>query len=376
MAGEIEAAGGLVTGSLIAQAFEAPAAGTSVVKPDAGAHGACANCGAPLHGHFCSHCGQHAVVHRSIGHIGEELLHGLTHFEGKAWRTLPALAFAPGRLTRDYVYGKRARYIAPMAMFLFAVFLMFFVFGFVGANGIIDTDVPVAAGTPAEQLTAARQAVDEARNAAAKTAADPKATAAERATTQFALAATTRALALAEPAATAGPAAPHQSWQDWLREQGRNGKIKVDTGIASVDANVRQALENPDFAFYRVQQKAYKLSFLLVPLSVPVLWLMFCWRRDVLSFDHVVFLLYSLSFMSLLVILAALLAAAGRVVPAVGGVAGLLFFIPPVHMFFQLKGAYQLTSGGALWRTAVLSVAAVITLAMFGALIVVAGLAD
>ena len=261
-------------------------------------------------------------------------------------------------------------------MFLFAVFLMFFVFGFVGANGIIDTDVPVAAGTPAEQLTAARQAVDEARNAAAKTAADPKATAAERATTQFALAATTRALALAEPAATAGPAAPHQSWQDWLREQGRNGKIKVDTGIASVDANVRQALENPDFAFYRVQQKAYKLSFLLVPLSVPVLWLMFCWRRDVRSFDHVVFLLYSLSFMSLLVILAALLAAAGRVVPAVGGVAGLLSFIPPVHMFFQLKGAYQLTSGGALWRTAVLSVAAVITLAMFGALIVVAGLAD
>src|SRR6185503_13895415 len=41
------------------------------------------------------------------------------------WRTLPLLMFRPGRLTREWVMGKRARYVSPLALFLFTVFVMF-----------------------------------------------------------------------------------------------------------------------------------------------------------------------------------------------------------------------------------------------------------
>ena len=52
-------------------------------------------------------------------------LHGVLHFEGKIWRTLPLLAWKPGELTRRYIDGERARFVSPIALFLFSVFLMF-----------------------------------------------------------------------------------------------------------------------------------------------------------------------------------------------------------------------------------------------------------
>ena len=36
-------------------------------------------------------------------------LHGVLHFEGKIWHTLPLLAWRPGELTRRYIDGQRAQ---------------------------------------------------------------------------------------------------------------------------------------------------------------------------------------------------------------------------------------------------------------------------
>ena len=47
-------------------------------------------------------------------------LHGVLHFEGKIWRTLPMLAWRPGELTRRYIDGERARFVSPIALFLFS----------------------------------------------------------------------------------------------------------------------------------------------------------------------------------------------------------------------------------------------------------------
>jgi len=55
---------------------------------------------------------------------------------------------------------------------------------------------------------------------------------------------------------------------------------------------------------------------------------------------------YSLSFMMILVIAGSLLISLGF-----STLAGLLFFVPPFHMYWQLKEAYQLRRGGALLRT-------------------------
>ena len=391
MAGEIEAFGAMATAGLAASTFDTSA------PLSAPRHLACANCASPLAGDFCHVCGQSGHVHRSIGHIFEEFLHGIWHFDSKAWRTLPRLVFQPGRLTREYVYGRRAGYIAPLALFLFSIFLMFFVFGMLGGpdvNGALTaadnrgvlaqarSDVDNARG----EVTGAIGEITGARADADTTPAGMKALEAALRAKQAALAVASTHLAevAAQPSGTATAAAPVRTdWKTRLAAAAKNGELNVDTGSKAADNRIREALQNPDFALYRIEQKAYKLSFLLIPMSLPVLWLLFAFRRDVHTYDHVVFALYSLSFMSLLFIVIALAVkidpAAGRhgtTTNLLGKASGLLFLTAPVHMFAQLKGAYRLGIGGALWRTMILTIACCIILGLFATLIVVVGLAD
>ena len=56
--------------------------------------------------------------------------------------------------------------------------------------------------------------------------------------------------------------------------------------------------------------------------------------------------------------------------------AGLLWLIPPFHMYRQLKGAYSLGRAGALWRTALLTIFATIVMALFSAVLVGVGTFD
>ena len=55
----------------------------------------------------------------------------------------------------------------------------------------------------------------------------------------------------------------------------------------------------------KVQDAASKYSWLLIPMSVPFMWLLFPFRRRYNTYDHTVFVTYSLSFMMMLVITAA-----------------------------------------------------------------------
>src|SRR5688572_6431754 len=119
MEGHGEAAADVITGGVIARAVE-PAAGEA---QDKAGHENCRNCGAVLTGAYCSNCGQASHLHRSLLSLGHDILHGVFHIEGKAWRTIPELFLRPGRLTRRYIDGERAKFISPIALYLFAVFL-------------------------------------------------------------------------------------------------------------------------------------------------------------------------------------------------------------------------------------------------------------
>ena len=129
MSEELEAAGALVTASAVAAQIDAARgpAGHGGAKPG---DGSCRNCGAALAGAYCHACGQSAHLHRSLLHLVEEVLHGVLHFDAKGWRTLPLLVARPGLLTRRYIDGQRMRYVSPLALFLFTVFLMFFAASF------------------------------------------------------------------------------------------------------------------------------------------------------------------------------------------------------------------------------------------------------
>jgi len=321
----------------------AVAAGAGLSDPPAASRageGACANCGAALGGNYCASCGQKAHLHRSIGEAVHEMVHSILHFDGKLWKTLPLLAVRPGVLTRDYIEGRRARYISPFALFLFTIFLTFLVFSF---------------GSPAIEGDAVRV---------------------DGATIQVGAAAPEVGKAPAGPASAdlSGAVGP-DNLADFIRDAHASGVARISFfGIERIEKRANAALANPDLVFYKMKQKGYKLSFLLVPLSLPWLWLLFFWRREYRGYDHVVFLLYSISFMSLLVMAAVLLSMAG--VTSGWIYAALLLGYPLVHMFLQLKGAYALTTGGALWRTAVLATAAAVTLVFYLLIVLLLGLID
>jgi hypothetical protein len=142
--GELEGIGEAVTGGLLARAVE-PNAG----EPAADGHTHetnCLNCGCKLVGDYCHCCGQKSHVHRSLRAFMGDFVAGLLNFEGKFWRTLPMLAWRPGEMTRRYISGERARFISPVALYLFTVFAMFAVLNF---SGTLDPGGGPIGGTAA-----------------------------------------------------------------------------------------------------------------------------------------------------------------------------------------------------------------------------------
>jgi len=344
----MDAVGDAVAGSLLARAVE-PQAGEA--GPDGHTHErSCLNCGTRLTGPYCSACGQKAHIHRSVRAFLADFIQGLFNFEGKIWRTLPMLAWCPGLMTRRYIAGERARFISPVALYLFTVFLMFATLNFTGAlwNGSTAKNFKEGLQVELKQDRQKLAQLEAKRKLAPPSeAADLDRRIAKRKEdirdTENMLSG--KPLAIADASDNGAP--------DWLRP---------------FIQNVR---ENPDVVSMKIQDAASKYSWMLIPLSVPFMWLLFPLRRKYNTYDHTVFVTYSLSFMMMLVILAGLLVAVG-----LSGWAGLLFFVPPFHMYRQLKQAYELGRFSAIMRTIALVTFAFIAASLFAAATVAIGALD
>ena len=131
---EIEAIGGLAEGGLIARAVEPKAGEASEADGGHTQETACLNCGTPLAGPHCHGCGQHAHVHRTIGASCTTCSTARCISRARPGTRCRAGDGGRGQLTRRYIDGERARFVSPMALFLFSVFLMFAVFQRVGTR--------------------------------------------------------------------------------------------------------------------------------------------------------------------------------------------------------------------------------------------------
>lgn len=348
---EFDAIGGAAAGGLIAGAVEKPTG-------QAGEHHvACADCGTQTVGRFCHNCGNPSHVHRTLLHLGEELLHGVMHFDSRTWRTLPLLVFRPGKLTREWVHGKRTRYVSPLAVFLFTVFVIFM--------GLSYLPKPEATGIGEQAAAAAALAQRRTALANAEAVLAQATTASERNEAQGAV--RDAQLEVQEMVGelnslrTDGDSAT--DWKQKLAQDTHSGVFKINTGNKTLDEKIKHKLENPDLAIYKLQQTFYKFSFLLVPISIPFVALLFLWKPGFTLYDHGVFVLYSLTFMSLLILgLAGALRVGGLVESWAFAAAP---FVIPAHMFFQLRGAYGLGLVATLWRTLVLLVFSAIALMLF-----------
>lgn len=374
MEGQGEAAADVITGGVIARAVE-PAAGESKKQ----GHGPCPNCGATITGAYCSSCGQSAHLHRSLSSLGHDIMHGVFHLEGKTWRTIPELFFHPGRLTRRYIDGERAKFVSPMALYLFTVFLMFAVVPFTG-DSIAVPDDPLGIGTEwKENIQNDIEQLNDKIEAQQEKLAEGSFTDAERARIEKNIAGYVSTREAMEAMLSGDPKKIAEFQQ---RQEERARSVVASAGDAAdvavgadnrLAAAVKQAGDNPALLAYKLKTTGYKYSWALVPLSVPFMWLLFFWRRDIHLYDHAIFVTYSISFMMLFIAVLALASKLGASAWIWGTALGI---VPPIHLYKQLRGAYKISRFGAWVRLFLLSIMIFFVLLMFSILLLALGMSD
>lgn len=106
----------------------------------------CKNCDTATSGNFCHQCGQ--ATHLHVPSAREFLHEFIAHYvaiEGKLWRSLKLLLFKPGFLTREYIEGRRVRYIEPLRLYLSFSIIFFALFKM---SGVADVNIGGNEGAP------------------------------------------------------------------------------------------------------------------------------------------------------------------------------------------------------------------------------------
>ena len=125
----------------------------------------CLNCGSEVYGRYCHVCGQENVEpNESFGHLVRHFFEDITHFDGKFFTTLKYLLFKPGFLSKEYIAGKRVRYLHPIRMYVFTSFIFFFViWGFYSSRPEHNTHRKneQTVSTPLEKLKNAEKGIKD-----------------------------------------------------------------------------------------------------------------------------------------------------------------------------------------------------------------------
>lgn len=285
--------------------------------------GDCANCGTPLRGPYCHQCGQRARDRIApLGPVLKDLLSETFNFDTRVFRTLAPLLTQPGRLTKEYIAGRRAEYVPPLRLFVFSSFVLFLLLGIVGNWAINDSPSPRAA--PLDTLSA------------------PKGD-------------TTRAVGVDLESGSAldmSPAA-HDSLAklaDSLRQQ---GTLSAQFEYAMINGSL-QAASNPERFIQSAVGRLSGLSFLMLPIFALILKLLYL-RTGRFYVGHLIFGLHVHAFLFILLIVVTLLSLPDST--TLETTAGLLAGIgPPLYLLMALRRVYEQGWGLTLLKWAVLLV--------------------
>jgi hypothetical protein len=282
----------------------------------------CPNCRAPLQGPWCHACGQKGEDYqRAIGPLTAEALKGLTHLDGRVWKTLPRLAVRPGQLTRDYLDGRRASQIPPFRLFLVTLLLVFFTGGL--NFGLTKVRFRLMApGDPQAIATLSPQ---------------------DRADYQT----------VVKPFETGNGSGLDKA------AAGRRGRFWAH--------RLKAALEKPEAFFQVLETWGHRLAIAFLPIAALMLSVLYLGRKDTYVFDHLIFSMHSLSFQGLLLSTLFL-------VSAVWSGAWLLLWISPIHLFFHMRGTYGSSIAGTLIRMVLLIAGATVAFGLLLSLLLIIGL--
>jgi hypothetical protein len=102
----------------------------------------CLNCGSPLHGRYCSVCGQedHPAA-PTLKQVVGDAWEAITNLEGRILQSVGLLFFFPGFLTREYLEGRRVRWVSPVRLYLVISVAYFALVSITGWSGSFDIEV-------------------------------------------------------------------------------------------------------------------------------------------------------------------------------------------------------------------------------------------
>ncbi len=131
----------------------------------------CANCSTPVSGEFCGHCGQENKVYlRGFHKVLADFLGDLLNFDSRFFGSLWPLFVRPGLLTKEYLAGRRVRFIPPVRMYLFSSLFFFGMVAFLVSSSDLDFNID---DDPQNEVTSAiaKDIAKERDAAAARSAA-------------------------------------------------------------------------------------------------------------------------------------------------------------------------------------------------------------
>jgi len=358
--------------------------------------GICTNCGARLVGPVCHQCGQTVdTYHRPLVTLLGELLDGLFSLDGRAARTVPNLLLRPGRVTRRYLQGARARFVQPFKLYIVASLLFFLVTPLVGGFETAPVEDPASE----EAIAAAREDLGAVQEELAARRA-PEAAEAIRTRTDAALAeaqssvdgaeldADANADEAADPAEDAaaseagagadafGEDESETAAPDHLNlmftgpngeplvtpEDVREALLPEDFGRADETSSpywlrawlaekLERAIAEPDRLWREAAAWVPRVMFVLVPVFALLLSVVYAWRRRFFYFDH---LIVALHFHAAMFIAMTVFSLVDLLVAGIGALAMLIY--ANVYLYRMQRVVYSRGRFSSSLRTLVLDI--------------------
>ncbi|MAK60713.1 MAG: hypothetical protein CMK09_07015 [Ponticaulis sp.] len=256
----------------------------------------CRNCGAEVNRRYCGNCGQLAQnFHRPIWGLVSEVMGDFLSLDGRVMRTLPALMFKPGRVTRSYLDGKRQRFVPPFRLYLltsFLYFLLLFAYGDSEGWFEIRYATPGQPGFSQVEGEAGRglrfQVTGDLDELSDEIGASP------------------------EEEVSDGDGEVVEPEEPWLLEDGRVNRHKIDNTTCDLEDEemcgfvhyalnrIADAYENQGMLYASIQAWAPRVALALTPILILLLILLYPFSKRHYVYDHVISALHVQSWLYIL----------------------------------------------------------------------------